>query len=847
MIKEYIDNTLPNIDYYAAQDGLRGAINSCILASIVSWIGPNSLRPDGTLRGLVDSCVNIYLSRLSEEDRAKRQAAAAGKTYAVGSATSGGNNKSTKRSANDGIRLRGTVTVTCPSPPSGQIESGKIISFCSVHELYKGDKWPYTYNAVTGIYTVYTNSRGKALPYPRRVLEGLQISEQYGQLFFDQLPTVTSADSMTVSDSKRVMRNTSEDVAYRYDENLAGYIKDKHYIEFKTELIGTPPVETTIIVKTIDLSSYMPTVVTETLTIGKMVVIQNVLCVLFFTDHGYATRFGADDDIDLGRMYNCRAGGAYIKGDVLLIDRTTWDVAKPFYTTAATAANQIRFTGIIDMLAGYDGRLILAELSETSHTVTMTYDTAKLFVEAADRVTHRIPVTDDVTKYTESTWYTWLAQEHYDHGYPAKVHVIKEGTKTWSQQYPKLTVSSYELTPGVVGPPSVLPSLASSVTLYQETGTTISRKHENDCFGGYVNCMLYQDVFSEAQPIYIGRCYDAWVQIPFISDNSTIVPGDGPLGNFRADKGKYLNSPLPGEICGFFGVRYDRIVDNSTLALIADIPGDYCKVRSFMKDDPIAHPTSISGAAASTDITLLALNDYVNTTYITNVRANALFNTFSAGPGSTDIDFPSVRHASAGFQNIYAAGLHTYGTRFAVICPKDTPAIKQLLIAGSYEYQVNMYASGEQANTHSPRNMANNACTGLFLAGVLDPDTLVYPVYTVGANWASYYVNNNGITDPAWQPYMANRVDHYTITVSRTDIKMIDAYTFYAPKSMYIRQYDWFQFGNSTYVAGLVWWLLQRECWEFKITGWKGVIADLAVNLNGTERYGAETLLLQYF
>lgn len=846
MIKEYIDSVLPNIDAYAAQEGLRGSINSCIIASMIIWVGPNSIRPDGTLRGLVDYCVNMYLCRLSEEDRAKRQAAVAGKDYKAG-AVSGTNNKSTKRSKSDSVRLRGTVIVTCPNPPAGQIEDGRIISFSSVHELYKGDKWPYTYNAVTGIYTVYTNSRGKSLPYPRRVLEGLAISEQYGQLFFDQLPTTTSADSMVVADSKHVMKNTSEDPSYRFDENLAGYIKDKHYYEFKTEMLGSPPVETTTVVKTIDLSSYMPTAGTEKITIGKLVLIQNVLCVLFFTDKGYPTRFGADDDIDMGRMYNCRAGGAYIKGEVLLIDRSIWEVSKPFSVTATIAAEQIRFTGAVDMLAGYDGKLILAELSETSHTINLTYDTAKLFVEATDRVTHRTPVTDDVTKYTEASWYTWLAQEHYDHGYPSKVHVIKEGSKTWELKFPKLTVSAYTLKPGSVGPPAALPTLDSSVTLYQETGTTISNKHDKDCFGGYVNCMLYQDVFAEKQPIYIGRCYDAWVQIPFISDDYTITPGDGPWGNFRADKGKYLNSPLPGELCGFFGIEYHRIIDNSTLALIADVPGDYCRVRCFMKDDSAGHTPSLSGAAASTDITLLALNDYVNTTYISNVRANAIFNTFSAGPGSTDVDYPSVRHSSGGFQDVYAAGLHTYGTRFAVICPKDAPTKKQIIAAGSFEYQINLYGSGEQANTHAPRNMASNAATGLFTIGAFDTDKLVYPVYDVGTNWLAYYKSTTGVTDPAWQPYMQYRVDYYTITVSRADIIMIDAATFYAPKSIYIRQYDYFHIGNATYVAGLVWWIMQRECWEFKGATWKGVLADIAVNLNGDFRQGAETLLLQYF
>lgn len=845
MIKEYIDNALPTIDSNVAKDGLRGAIHTCMIASMLSWTSTSSTRPDGTLRGLVDYCVNIYFSRLSDADVTKRKNTIKGVTATTSITTTPEKSTASSRisTKSDKIRLKGTLTVTGIVPPSGQLENGKIISFSTVHELAIGDKWPYTYNAITGIYTVYTNSRGKVEPCPRRVLEDIQLSEQFGKQVFTQAPSLTSADSIVVLDTARIMLNTSEDVIYRLQDNLACYVKNKIYTEFKTERVGDPPVETTIVVKTVDLSSYMPTTSTERLTIGKFLVFDTIVCILYFTDKGFPTTYGADDDIDLGRAYNLRSGQATIKGELLLLDRTTWAVVKAISSVATVAAEQLRFTGVIDMIKDeLTGELVLAKLSETSHTVTATYDTARMFVAAADRTPHSGVA--DVTQYTVSSWYAWLSQERNIRGFPAKAHVIKEGTKSWSLNFPLLTITRYPIIPSTT---TTAAELGIATPIYTDLGTTISSIYDIDCFGGYTNCMLYQDPFDAKKPIYIGRCYDAWTQIPLISDDYTIVPGVGPWGNFRADTGKYLCSPLPGEVAGFFGVAYHKILTTTSLELMADVPGDAGVVRSFLRDDLPGHHVSLSGATVTSDITLLAIADYVVSPLITKIRENCVSNTFSSGPGSSDIDYPVVRHSVAGFQDVYAVGLHTHSTRFAVLCAPDTPTVKRILAAGSFEYQSNVYNSGESAHNYSSRNMTTAASTGLYLVGEFDLDLLYYPVYDVGTNWQAFFRDTSGITDPAWQPYIHKRVDNYTVVVTRSDIQLLDASTFYNILSVYQRQYDWFDMNGTIYISGLVWWMASREIWQYKGATWKGVIADISVNLDGDFRQGAETIQLQYY
>jgi hypothetical protein len=633
-------------------------------------------------------------------------------------------------------------------------------------------------------------------------------------------------------------------------------------------MVGTPPVETVETVKTLDLSSYFPTATVlatnkQVITIGKYLMMGDVLCVLVMTDKRYVTTYGDKDDVDLGRQYNFRGGEGSVKGELLLINRNTWEV-NLISKNLVTCANQIRFSGFIDMLIDERNKsLVLAELSEDSNEIAMTYDTAKLFVEAKDRYssTKHTPVTDDFTATTYVAWFAWLNTEVNTWGFPKFIHVKKDGTKTWTLQFPKLSITAYTMSDGVVTTGgSVPPSLIVKEKLYVDDNTLIRSKHGYTCYGGYTNCMLYQDVFDKDMPIYLGRCYDAWIQIPYPSADYTITSKLGANGNFLADSTTYMASLLPGELGGFFGVEYSKLIKPSvdmdgTLKVISDVPGDFCKGRSFLKDDPAGYWKIISAVYPSTHLTLLALNNSVVTDYITGVRMSSIFNTFSSGPGSCDIDYPSQRLSTMGFQYLWAIGLHIYPTRFAIITNKDDPEEQQILLAGSFEHQIDNFTNGDKIRSHHSQLMSSLASTGLYMAGLVkDPLTGLYPVLNAGSNWSGFAYTNNPV-DPAYQQFIASHTSQWTMYVTRSDLKMLDKSTYYLVNGVLRRQFDTFVTYSSVVMAGWLWFFADRSCWRLKkddygksiISGWLGDIVGYDNAISSMSRYGAETTKLQEF
>ena len=892
MLREYIRSTIPVVDTRDTNGTIRSALNSKIATSIVNWQSTSTLMPNGTVKGLIDFEVNAYMSSLSEKERIARKKVILkdGKDPVYIGIKTKLPTKTDKEK-----KVSGTITVTQVKPPEGQIEDGTIVGFSTNLPIVKGERYTYHYSAVSGIYTVHVIAKGSLKPCHGRHGGDPQLGEQAGSLFYDQNPAIVTSTSVKTleTDYSFFADDYLTALCYRLSNTAACYIKNKKYIEF----INVPPVkdgdvDKTSTIKTIDLSTYLPTASDEIITIGKYLQIDSTLCVLFFTEKITPRNVDYPNNNE-SRGYGQRFGQGYIKGQLLLIDRTNWKVKKVEYTDTSTALNQIRYTGVIDMIIDkVSNQLILAIMKSDSVTSSLTYDTAKIVVKK------KIPTggEEDLDIFTVKAFYDFCAPFGFR---DITYHVKKTSTKTWSLLFPKMAIEQHSITPGTEDKD---PKLELVKTLYTCDDPTFSKKHEYDCYGGYINCMLYQDIFDDKYPLYIGRSYDAWLQLPYLSDDDTYVRTPSPYQNmFRVDKTTYRNACLPGEIIGFFGTAFHKIKSDTELTLVNDIPGDHGWVRTFLRDEPAGTPSKISSASYSTHNSLLTLKKFKTTDYIDRIARNSVFNVFLGGNSASlysysvllDPKKPEKGNKSA-VHTLYGTGINVYLTRFIIIHDKtDIDDIKagkaedplkprkvQVVFTGSYEPQVKEYVLPfygiEKFRCHLPLNILPEGRVGLFstmVPIVKDPKTDTGDFVTAAAvNSIIKYDTTSPLStgyqtwyDGKYKNHLKDISRRYTINGVKTAINQTDASTYYLIMSLDMVQYDIFLWGGQTYTPDIHFYIKSRQMWQLKdkkFSGWMGEDSwlqdirwkadpankDKILYLSEeTVEYGAEVVCLQYY
>lgn len=852
MIRKYIKSSLSTANNRTADNTVKGILNAIIANAIINWQTPTGATIGTTIKSVIAYEVNIYMSQLSEIQRIERKKKILKGDEQFISKTETLKTVKSKIAITDKVRITGTVTVTNVSPPQGQIEDGSIISFNTIHEIFINDKFKYSYSKTTGLYVVYTYNRAKINPLPGLVLDDTYLSEQYDNVFFTQMPNTNTTTSVKtkITDADNVYTDLTLALVYRFNTNTGCYIQDKKYYEYSKTIEGGPPKPVFSITKEIDLTTYMPINTGETLTIGKYLLHGNILCILFFTDIGYEAN-GSDIDEDLARMYNIHTGTAKIKGEIILINRLTWDIKK-ISKTMQTSDGQIRYNGFIDIIVDKKtGKLIIAEMLEDSVETSLTYDTAKIFVAAAD--SPKTPK-EDITKTTYASWYAILNTMQSN---PPRYHVIKDGTKTWNFSYPKLNISLYDVKIN----PSTKEMILDLDSIVYEDDKLITTRYSYDCFGGYINCMLYQDTFDPNYTIYIGRNYTAWLQVPFISDDFILKPKHR-TEIWRADDTKYLNAVLPGEIAGFFGTEFAAIVPktevtNTHLYVIADIPGDFGAARTFMKDDtPGSAAAAISGAFTSTHTTLMALADYVSNDSIEYIKNNSCSCIFTGGINNTH--YP--RSIAYNTYNLWNTAINTYNDRFIVI--QDTNKKLKVVFGGVLPLQVSEYTLGDGTSeifqSHLMNSLSEDALTGVFIGGNIDESLGLYKLELGGYNFTTKYISNN---PPDSRYPIAQFVSQFTTTTNRVSLLKLDINSYYISQSIYINQFDTFLYN----AGGSLWWGLDRQAYKYietqdnttSLIGWVADMpldiiyqkwADESVTLRLIkERYGAAVNNLQYY
>lgn len=829
MLREYIQKAIPDIKNMSGSTGIKQKINELIVAALASWTGPKDMIKPNNIRELVDYEVNEYMR------------GAAKVTTTTSSATSTTTTKSTKRKS-------GYVTVLTASPATGQIEDSSTISFTTPYPVAPGERYAYSYNETTGIYTVDTMRRGKVIAYPGRHGGGRTISEQFGKIILDQVPDVTQMTSVITDDMKYVMANNIDTQFHRLEDNLACYIKDKKYIEFKMVDIS-PTVRGISNVRELDLTPYFVVNPDETMTIGKYAVHNGFVFVIVYRH----TRLPVErlyDDLKLGEQYAYRKGAAAISGELIIISRTTTDT-RHITGSFNAAANQIYQSGFTDVIEdAKTGQLIFAELSSTAHSVNLTYDTAEFFIFGSDM---RPVSATDVTKTSKAAFNSWInIQFNADIRGPQAVHVKKSGTKTWELRFPKLTINRYKFDTTTM-------QLTVDKELFSESGTTLTTKQEKACFGGYTNIMLYQDVHDPDQtmPIYLGRVYDAWLQWPYPSNDYIIVPEVNQTTNtYVLDKGQYVNGAIPGELLGMFGVDYFKLKDDGTTTHIADVPGGHGKARSLMKDD-VPGSLGVSGLQTNSYLTLLQLNNYVSTAYIENIRKYSIYHTIYGGPGNSSLAVATQSQYGWYFNILWGAGIHTYNTRFVVIrdatepTPATDPPNMRLVITGSWE-PMRATQGSYPYRGHDPNMQHEDAVCGVFTVPFKVTTNATggeayWPVYSGSILWQSYGFTDNVRDNHNNFPPEAYVPPQYTVQSTRSDIQVTDPNTYYTILSAFRRQFDIYVQGIYMYVNGYLWWRSDRQMYKLKSDVLSGWAIDPTTNFRGDESYGVNTPKLQVY
>lgn len=829
MLKEYIQTAIADINNRSASVDVKGKINGLIKEAINTWTKPRDLPRPTNIKELVEYEVNEYMRGSSRPTT----------TTTIAKTTTA--KKSTKRTS-------GYVTVLTSSPPTGQIEDGTTISFTSAYPILRGESYAYRYNETTGIYTVDTWRKGKVKAYPGRHGGGAVISEQFGKVIIDQFPDVAQLNSVIVDDTKYTMANNIDVQFHRLDDNLACYIKDGKYVEFKMVNVS-PTVRGFTTVREIDLTPYFTVGTGEVMTVGKYAQYNGFVFVIVYRH----TRLPVErqyDDLKLGEQYTYRKGSAGISGELIIISRNNTDT-RHITGSFNAAANQIYQSGFADVLEdAVTGQLIFAELSTAAYSVNLTYDTAELFIFGSDM---RPASQTDVTKTTRTSFNTWISQQFGNNTLgPKAVHVKKSGTKTWELRFPKLSITRYKFDTTTL-------DLTVDKVLYSESSYVVDSKQGVACKGGYSNVMLYQDKHDPDQtmPIYVGRVYDAWLQWPYPSADYTVVPELNQTTNtYVFDKGQYVNGAAPGELLGMFGIDYFKLKDDGTLTHIADVPGGHGKARSFMKGDNPGD-MGVSGLHTNSYLTLLQLNNYVSTAFIENIRKYSIYNTIYGGPGNSSLAVATQSQLGWYFNILWGAGIHAYNTRFAVIrdvtppSPATDPPNMRLVITGSWEPMRTIFGVYPYRG-HEPDMQHEDAVCGTFTVPFKAETNATggdkyWPVYSGSVLWQSFGFTNNAKANPWNFPPEAYVPPQYTVQSTRGDIVVTDPNTYYTILSAFRRQFDIYTQYIYMYIEGFIWWLSDRQMYKLKDNVLSGWAADPTTNFRGSETYGVNTPKLQQY
>ena len=859
MIRDYIRKVIPDVENRNPNGTLQGTIKAKVAQAIVDWQAPSTEPLDGTFRAAIRYEVNLYMCRLSEDERVERK-----KKILKNSRDQVSIVTKNKKVAKSDKKTSGTVRVlTTGNPATGQIEDTTIISFVSKYDLVVNEYWPYTYNSTTGIYTVYPIKKGHTIPTPGRIVPTDALSQQFGFEFFNQDPDINSADGGISTDILKadfVNKNAIDALCYRFDDTSACYIKDKKYIEFDDKKIT----------KTIDLTSHFEndTVLKKLyITIGKFLVIEDTVCVLIFTSYRYkstddtASSYTYDTRNENYKNYSYRGSQTSIKGELLFIDRKTDTVCKKS-VKSIEVKHQIRFSGIVDMIIDADtGKLIIAELSESAHTVSMPYDTVKTYISSEERAKWQAgadvndpdycPVTNrtcyDHHRYLnlESVKYYTKYNDVVDADF--KYHLIKVGTKNWDLNFPKLDVSLYTIANTSTDPEKITLELTNKKTLFKDDGTTITTKYNYTCYGGYINCILYQDEFDQ-NTLYIARGYDAWIQIP-ITESDTLIKSrvDG-IYNFRIP-GDYENCIAPGDIGAFTGTEFFKITKEKAVSF-KDIPGDSGFVRTAMVDDTPGTLGFFSGYTFSTHTVLRALEKYKDTDLTNWARGNSIHHIFNGGVGNTSWGTYYQWAPS------WSIGLNVYMTRFIIIQNKSDDTEVGIVFGGSleimrttisYKHNYNPIATTRPYYGHEVSELDDRASSGTCVS--TEKNGAGLDLVVRGSNF--YNLIDRSRHD-VWHEYktyvLLYQISFFPATLN---IVKLNKYAYYSTLCVLSRQFDLFEDPidrRNYFPSGLINWLTDGSIvqWDKKWTGFIGIMTDIKLTkeVNGKLEYRFDYLQL---
>lgn len=791
-IREYIQQSIPQGTSLPIDDSFKGKVNARIIKELEAWKEPITI-----------VCSDLLSLIKFEVDAYKR--------------TATGNDEP----------ARGIMHIRDTDQNIGRVLSNnKVVTYYTTSSLTVGDEVPYTYDKNSKRYTIPEYSKGDIKPYPGKARDSEEVSEQFCKSMYPQMPSIKSTKNLILSSSNKNVLKTGDNrnLFIRRTLTTYGVIKDGSYKEYeynfkeKTEQLKT----------TIDLSSHLSLNAGEKLTIGKFLEWSGCVVVLVLKHTKYATRYAADDPYK-GMMYNRHNGGATIRGEIIIIDVLKGTSSKIVTANAHSASNQLYFSGAIDMLIDLTtSNLVIAKLSETPTYSTLSYSGAKITCTPEDRLPHDPPYTETVEFTTHAGLDAFINAE-YTRGngkLPYFLRVVKTGGGSWTLETPTLDISTYKLTRSTL-------ALTHVKNLYKEENSGLNSKYGYSVSGGYTNCMLYQNPYEDGKPIYLGRGYAVWIQLPAPTMYKVVPIVLTKYKKYMMESSTYTGGPIPGEIVGMFGTRYYKLAEGS-LSLIADIPGGSGASRCNLTGEPTGDPSGYHWYETSTHNALFCLNNYNSSIDIAKVKANSLFHTFSGGTGSAGMDAPvgysgGTRPTVMGFSWIFAARLNIQNVRFAVVEDASDNTKKKLVLTGAKE---NMAATAYDRpyRAHDPY-FARTADSGSGLFVVDFPATLPSApdyIHTVALGAQDWQYSSNS-TEPYNPPNAYTSIgEKFETFTLHADILMVDKSTYYTAFSC-LRHFYCNYWNNATgmeYWDGLLWWYNDRQMWKLDGT-LKGWVADL--------------------
>lgn len=845
-IRQFIIAAIPKADSLTADSTFRGRIIALIKKELAAWTTPVTIKGVTNIPSVIRYEVDAYKRAQTGQEEPET----------------------------------GIIRITNPDLCMGKIlKTGKIVNYYSKSTVTYWDEVKYDYYKATNRYVLREYNKGFIAPYPGRLRDSTALSEQFGKGFWDQYPDPKKVSSITTARGKITMAYIKKDLCVRLSMNEAGTISGTDYIEFSTKkntYLGSGSNTTDRVAieikKTVNLSTELALAAGEQLHLGKIIAYKNYVVMLVYKHTGQITPEQRNGYTDFSKpadprnkvRYSCRMSGGSIRGEIIIINRTTWAVGH-MAATAHKPAYQTYQSGYADFIIDKKtDNMIIATLSSTPCSNGLSYTSIKYTVAKEDVrpiIPDPYPVPDprpdgwtppkpwvDIEFTEEKLFNRWIQQGYswtsvniqpspwtYRSYTVTKVGVESAGSKTWLLDFPLLDVSLYKI------------DLASTTfvkvdTYYTETSNEITSKNNKGCVGGYRNVMLTQDLYDEKDkiyPIYIGREYDTWLQFPLPS-GFTITPELVSGSVMNRDTTKYLWDDIPGDILGMFGMDYFKLDQVAkTMTPLYDVPGGTFIPRTAWQDEPPGAWTW-TRSELSTVESLLLMNDYVEDETIIDIKTNSIFHTFTGGPGTT-------RSLNTENEYIWGFGLYTNGNRFAVIRDKNNKDLPRLLITGAREPMTYMnrkaitrryqtVAAYYRHTLHDWYGMTESSNNGLYLLNKANNKLSVsgasatYPSkrFTNNTPYSNWYAYKYGFT-------AADQKKQITWYTAKLDIVLLDYYITYLSIGGQVMQSDYYE---STY-SGSMWddtllYTAGRQSWTFKDNAWDGWETDTIWNASVT-------------